>query len=162
MTARRATPAAALVGALLIDALVTTDGTAVPSAPLVTVAAVVAVGLARGPRVGALAGVAVGMVLDLLSGPAGLGGAATLTCLGVGACAGGLTRRVGRGRTGAALTGAVLVPCGAITGLSMHGLAGWAPTLGRALVAGAVVVGLVVTPLVRQWSQDLPSWSVPK
>lgn len=161
MTARRAAPTAALLGAVLADTVIATVGTAAPPAPVMTLATVVAVGLARGPCVGVLAGFVVGVVLDLLSGPVGLSGASALTCLAVGACAGGVARRAGQDRTGAAVAGGVLVPCGSIAGLSVHGLAGWAPAVALPLVAGAVVVGLVVTPLVRRWSGDLPVRSVP-
>ena len=162
MSPRRAVPAACVAGAVLADTVIATAGTAVPTAPIVTLAAVVGVGLARGTRVGALAGFAVGVVLDLLSGPAALGGVATLTCVTIGASAGGLTRHARASHVGTPAVGAVLVACSTIVGLSAQGLTGWAPIVAAPLVACAGAVGLLVTPVVRHWSEDLTDRSVPK
>ena len=159
---RRAAPAACLVGAVLVDALVATVDPTVPAAPGVTLAAVVAVGLARGPRVGALAGFAVGVVLDLLSGPSGLAGAGALACLVIGGSAGTLARRTRSPGMGEVLAGGVLVPCGVVSQLSIHGLAGWAPVVAAPLIGAAAAVGAIIVPILRRWSLDLPVRSVPK
>lgn len=161
MTARRLPPVAALVGGVLVDTFVATADPTTPPAPVVTFAAVVAVGLARGPRVGAAAGFVIGVVLDLLSGPGGLGGAATLACLASGAIAGVVAERTRPGRSGAAAAGAALVPCGVVSQSSVQGLAGWAPAVPWPLIAGAALVGMLVAPVVRQWSGDLTVRSVP-
>ncbi|MBW3605491.1 MAG: hypothetical protein KY460_11410 [Actinobacteria bacterium] len=143
-----------MAGALLACGVVADAamGVAFPDAggvPVISLSTVTGLALISGSSRGMLFGFAVGVVLDLLAGPAVVGGAHALVGVPVGAVAGAIGRPAPGRLHAAPLVGMVVVPVAVTAALLVHGLLGpvvfAAPeALWRAGVAGALVTPLVV------------------
>lgn len=151
-------------GLLLVTVLVQASrlGSALPGGPpQLVVVAVVALGLAGGPGLGAVAGFGAGVLADLLPPAAGPLGLSALVLVAAGWVAGVLARPARRLPTRLSiLAAATVLALAAATGLAvlLGGRPGPVPALvGRWSAAAAydVLLGLVVLPAVAAASRRL-------
>jgi rod shape-determining protein MreD len=117
-------------------------------------AVVAGIALVGGVRSGMVTGFAVGLLLDLVSGPVSLAGVYTLTALFTGMIV-GYGRRHMRVSTWspaafAGLVGGLATATGAVVSVGLHRLLGATVSDLFANVAGAVAVGSIVTPLAQR------------